>query len=67
MFENLLQFWKGKDFLKQVLENFKNMLDDTQIMFDAVCKKLIDNKDEPGLENNVYNIDKRVNDLQKRY
>ena len=65
MFENLLQFWKGKDFLKQVLENFKNMLDDTQIMFGAVCKKLIDNKDEPGLENNVYNIDKRVNDLQK--
>ncbi|MCK4912527.1 MAG: hypothetical protein KAS05_02255 [Candidatus Omnitrophica bacterium] len=65
MFENLLQFWKGKDFLKQVLENFKDMLDDTHIMFDSVCKKLINNEEEPELKNNVYSIDRQVNDLQK--
>jgi len=65
MFENLLQFWKGKDFLKQVLENFKNMLDDTHIMFNSVCKRLIDNEEDSELKNNVYNIDKQVNDLQK--
>lgn len=65
MFKNLLQFWKGKDFLSQVLEEFKNMLDDTQLMFDSVCRKLIDNQEAPGLKDRVYNIDKQVNNLQK--
>lgn len=65
MFKNLLQFWKGKDFLNQVLEEFKNMLDDAQIMFDSVCRRLIDNKEEPGLKDKVYGIDKQVNDLQR--
>ncbi len=65
MFKNLLQFWKGKDFLHQVLEEFKNMLDDAQIMFDSVCRRLIDNKEEPGLKDKVYSIDKQVNDLQR--
>ncbi|NQT28610.1 MAG: hypothetical protein HQ570_03335, partial [Candidatus Omnitrophica bacterium] len=57
--------WKGKDFLSQVLEEFKNMLDDAQIMFDSVCRRLIDNKEEPGLKDKVYSIDKQVNDLQR--
>ena len=65
MFKNLLQFWKGKDFLNQVLEEFKNMLDDAQIMFDSVCRRLIDDNEEPGLKEKVYSIDKQVNDLQK--
>ena len=65
MFENLLQFWKGKDFLTQVLEEFKKMLDDTQKMFDSVCRRLIDNEKEPGLEDNIYAIDKKVNELQR--
>ncbi len=65
MFKNLLQFWKGKDFLHQVLEEFKKMLDDTQTMFISVCKRLIDNNQEPGLKDKIYSIDKQVNDLQK--
>ncbi len=65
MFKNLSQFWKGKDFLSQVLEEFKNMLEDAQIMFDSVCKKLIDNEDEPGLKDKIYGIDRKVNALQK--
>jgi phosphate uptake regulator len=65
MFKNLLHFWKGKDFLSQVLEEFKDMLDDAQIMFTSVCRKLIDNQEEPGLKDKVYDIDKKVNDLQK--
>ena len=65
MFKNLLQFWKGKDFLSQVLEEFKNMLDDTQIMFSSVCKKLLDNEKMPGLKDKIYDIDKKVNNLQR--
>ena len=65
MFKNLLQFWKGKDFLTEVLEEFKGMLDDTHKMFESVCNKLIYNKEEPGLRDRIYDIDRRVNELQK--
>ena len=65
MFKNLSQFWKGKDFLSQVLDEFKKMLDDTEKMFNSVCKRLIYNEEEPGLEENVYAIDKKVNELQR--
>ena len=65
MFKNLLQFWKGKDFLTQVLEEFKKMLDDTEKMFDSVCRRLIYNEKEPGLEDKIYAIDKKVNELQR--
>lgn len=65
MFKNLLQFWKGKDFLTQVLEEFKKMLDDTHKMFESVCNKLIYNKEEPGLGDRIYDIDKRVNKLER--
>lgn len=65
MFKNLLQFWKGKDFLRQVLDEFKSMLDDAQIMFSAVCRKLIDNQEEPNLKERIYDIDGKVNQLQK--
>jgi len=65
MFKNLSQFWKGKDFLSQVLEEFKDMLEDTQQMFSSVCRKLIYNEKEPGLEDKIYSIDKKVNELQR--
>lgn len=65
MFKNLLQFWKGKDFLNQVLEEFKDMLDDTQIMFESVCKRLINNQSEENPEGKIYDLDKRVNALEK--
>ncbi|MFC1476851.1 PhoU domain-containing protein [candidate division KSB1 bacterium] len=65
MFKNLLQFWKGKDFLQQVLEDFKGILDDTESMFHTVCKKLIRNEDVPNLKNTIYSMDNKVNDVVK--
>ena len=65
MFKNLLSFWKGKDFLAQVLEDFKAMLDDSESMFQSVCARLLDNKDQPDLKKKIYEIDKTVNVLQK--
>lgn len=65
MFKNLLAFWKGKDFLAQVVEEFGNMLNDTEEMFKKVCNKLLNNEEQPGLEDTIYEIDKRVNLLQK--
>jgi len=65
MFKNLLSFWKGKDFLVQVLEDFKVMLDDSESMYKAVCVQLLDGTKEPGLKDKIYEIDKQVNNLQK--
>jgi len=65
MFKNLLSFWKGKDFLVQVLEDFKCMLDDSETMFEAVCAQLLLGKEEGNLKDKIYSIDKQVNNLQK--
>lgn len=65
MFQNLLQFWRGKDFLSQVLDEFKNMLDDTHQMFNSVCSRLIDNSKQDGLKDNIYSLDRKVNSLEK--
>ncbi|MFC1652767.1 phosphate uptake regulator PhoU [Planctomycetota bacterium] len=65
MFRNLLSFWKGKDFIAKVFEDFKSMLDDTEFMFQAVCKHLLENTQEPELKQRIYDIDKQVNVLQR--
>ena len=65
MFDNLLAFWKGKDFLTQVLGEFKEMLDQTEDMFVTVCGTLLDNVENKDLKKKTYSIDKKVNSLQK--
>lgn len=65
MFSNLLSFWKGKDFLTQVLDEFRKMLDKTEFMFSSVCEALIEGKEEPGLKEKIYAVDKEVNELQR--
>lgn len=66
MFKNLLSFWKGKDFLTQVLEEFKEMLDDTRLMYEMVCSTLLENVEEPDLKKKIYETDGKVNKLQKK-
>ncbi len=66
MFKNLLSFWKGKDFLSEVFDEFQNMLDDSEEMFRKVCSRLLDNRDEPDLKQKIYDIDKQVNLMQKK-
>ncbi|OGW75883.1 MAG: hypothetical protein A2Z72_01620 [Omnitrophica bacterium RBG_13_46_9] len=66
MFKNLMAFWKGKDFLTEVLEEFKEMLDDTKYMFESVCRGLIEGKADPCLKDKTYEIDKKVNLIEKK-
>jgi len=65
MFKNILQIWKGKDFLNHVLEDFNGMLDDTEEMFLLVCKKLIHNEGGEDIKDKIYSIDRKVNALEK--
>jgi phosphate uptake regulator len=65
MFKNLLSFWKGKDFLSEVFGEFKDMLDDSEKMFTMVCGRLLEGTNGPDMKQEIYDIDKKVNLLQK--
>jgi len=65
MFKNFLSFWRGKDFLSQILNDFQKMNEDTSEMFNSVIDKLVYSKDKPGLKDEIYSIDKRVNDIER--
>lgn len=65
MFKNLMDFWKGKDFLAQVYGDFKEMLVDSREMFESVCKKLINNQTPSSLEKEIYSADEKINKLEK--
>jgi len=42
-----MDFWKGKDFLGEVLSEFGKMVDMTHSMYDTAIKSLVEfNKDE---------------------
>ncbi len=66
MFKNLLSFWKGRDFVAQVFEEFKEMLDDTRLMYEMVCSTLLEGTEDPDLKKKIYEIDGKVNKLQKK-
>ncbi len=70
MFKNLLDFWKGKDFLTNVLDEFGSMLEDARQMFEMVCRNLLQDKAIDGLEDKIYSVDKKINlfekDIRKR-
>ncbi len=65
MFKNFLSFWKGKEFLSQILEDFNTMCNDTEDMFRAVVSKLLEGKGDPGLKDRIYAEDKKVNKLER--
>ena len=65
MFKNLLNFWKGKDFLSSVLKEFETMMVDAEDMFKSVREKLIEGKPEAELRDKIYAVDRKINELEK--
>lgn len=65
MLKNILSFWKGSDFLDDALSKFNKMLNNSEEMFNKVCKKLILNEDMPNLKEDIYKLDKEINGLEK--
>lgn len=65
MFKNLISFWKERNFLKEVLEEFNVMMQETEDMFKSVCDLLIRGKTKEGLKDEIYRIDRKVNNLER--
>ena len=65
MFANLSRFWKGGAFVAKALEEFKEMLDNTEKMYTLVRARLLEEAQEPDLEERIREIDKSVNAAQK--
>jgi len=66
MFESLLGFWSGKDFLAQVLGDFSEMVKTAESMYSDVMEHYIEPKDDPGFKQGVYDRDKSINTLERK-
>ncbi|MFH1379112.1 MAG: PhoU domain-containing protein [bacterium] len=66
MFQNLMKFWQGRDFLTEIYKEFGDMLKDTKEMFSMVCGKLMEGKVDLKLKETIYLIDKSVNELERK-
>jgi phosphate uptake regulator len=65
MFPNLSSFWKGRSFLTKVLEEFREMLGHTEMMFGLVRASLLEGKGNSDLAEKLRDTDKTVNAAQK--
>ncbi|MHC5146906.1 MAG: phosphate signaling complex PhoU family protein [Planctomycetota bacterium] len=65
MFSNLLSFWRGKDFLSQVIDDFSKMLDNAENMHTMVSRALLENDQPANLKDTVYQLDKKINRLER--
>jgi len=68
MFKNLTDFWKGKDFLTQVLSDFESMLTYSEEMFTDVSKRLLAKRKESAdtLREKIYRIDRKINSKERK-
>ncbi len=65
MFKNILSFVQGSQFMNKSLDQFKEMLEHAEVMYGQVSEKLIHNKENPNLKEEIYRIDKKINELEK--
>jgi len=60
-----MDFWKGKDFLGEVLSEFGKMVDMTHSMYDTAIKSLVEFNKDDERKKVVYSNDRKVNELEK--
>jgi phosphate uptake regulator len=65
MFKTLLGFNKGKDFITEVLDEFKGMLDHNQRIFESSFGSLFNKTKKTSVGDKIYELDRRVNQAQK--
>lgn len=65
MFRNLQKRQSSGGFVDRVSREFLEMLERAETIFDAVCARLLDHNREPHLGDKVYDVDARINELEK--
>ena len=65
MFKNLLNFWKGKEFMTQVLDEFGAMLNDAHAMYNWIGLALLKGQEKDDLADRVYALDLQINGREK--
>lgn len=64
MFRSILDFWKGRDFLEQVLGEFSQMLVESEHIYKLVVDALREGADTAQLGAQIYEIDRQINARQ---
>lgn len=64
MLRELLDVWRGKDILNQMVAELTAMLEEAEAMFDAACAVLLDGRDPQPLRDDLYARDRRVNETE---
>lgn len=61
MFRSIIDFWKGRDFLEEVLTSFSAMLIDAEEIYRMVVDALGTGGDAKALGDRIYDIDRKIN------
>ena len=66
MFKNILKLWKEEDFLKTILNDFSNMLDEAKLIFEKADMVLWSQKPAEMFHAEVYARDRKINEEEQR-
>ena len=65
MFRSILDFWKGRDFLEEVLTSFSSMLIDSEEIYRMVVDALSSGGEAKALGDRIYEIDRKINEREQ--
>ncbi len=65
MFREILNVWKEEDFLGKVIDDFKNMLENAQFIFDKATKVWWGNLSRELVQADIYSRDRKINEAEQ--
>jgi len=65
MFKNLFGFWSSRSLLKQLLDEFAEIMKISEEMYERTLLELTNPTKDPQLKQGIYDMDQRINHLEK--
>jgi len=65
MFKNILNIWKEEGFLSKVIKDFKQMLENTEFIFDKATKVWWQRIPAEGVQAEIYSRDRKINEAEQ--
>ncbi|MFC1514758.1 phosphate uptake regulator PhoU [Candidatus Omnitrophota bacterium] len=66
MFKDILRLWRGESFLSKVVDDFKNMLEQSHWIFDKATKVLWKEIPADEVHAEIYSRDRKINEEEQR-